>query len=128
MMHNEISAIVVDSAIKVHKRLGPGLLESAYRECLVWELRQRGLSVHVEVPVPLRYEGVKLDFAYRLDVLVENRVVVECKALLALLPVHQAQLLSYLKLSDKRLGLLFNFHELKLKNGIVRLVNGHFEE
>lgn len=121
---NAVSGAVVDAAIKVHSALGPGLLESAYRACLAQHLRTRGSRVEMERPVPIHYEGVTLDIGYRLDLLVEDAVIVEVKAVAKLLPIHQAQLLSHLKLLDRRVGLLINFHELRLKDGLVRMING----
>jgi GxxExxY protein len=123
-MHiNEVSGRIVDAAIKVHSVLGPGLLERAYQVCLAHELGKRGIRVRTEVPMPVRYDGVELDLAYRIDLPVEECVVVEIKAAAKILPVHQAQLLSHLKLSDHRVGLLINFNVTRLKDGIVRLVN-----
>lgn len=121
---NQISGIILDAAIAVHTALGPGLLESAYQACLCYELRSRGLKLEVQVPLPIRYRGVCVDAAYRIDILVEDLVVIEIKAVERLLPIHEAQLLSYLKLSAKRLGLLINFHVLRLSYGYKRLVNG----
>ena len=121
---NELSQIVVDAAFKVHKHLGPGLLESTYRLCLVHELKLRGLEVRQEVALPINYEGLKLDAGYRADILVNGEIIVELKATECLLAIHQAQLLSYLKHSNKRLGLLINFNTVLLKNGIRRIVNG----
>lgn len=118
-----VSGAVIDAAMRVHSVLGPGLLESAYSACLAHELRRRGLKVLCEVPLPVVYDGVKLEAGYRLDMLVEDSVVVEVKAVESLAPIHQAQLLSYLKLSGKRVGLLINFHVLHLKDGIKRMVN-----
>jgi GxxExxY protein len=123
-MHvNEVSGQIVDAAIKVHSVLGPGLLERAYQVCLAHELGKRGVRVRAEVPMPVRYDGVELDLAYRIDLLVEECVVVEIKAAAKILPVYQAQLLSHLKLSDHRVGLLINFNVARLKDGIVRMVN-----
>jgi GxxExxY protein len=119
----EISGAVVDAAMRVHSVLGPGLLESAYAACLTHELRKRGLKVSCEVPPPIVYGGIKLEAGYRIDMLVEDAVVVELKAVEAIAPIHQAQLLSYLKLSGKRVGLLINFHVLHLKDGIKRMIN-----
>jgi GxxExxY protein len=119
----QVSGAVVDAAMRVHSVLGPGLLESAYATCLTHELRQRGLKVSCEVPLPVVYDGIKLDAGYRLDMLVEDAVIVELKAVEALAPIHQAQLLSYLKLSGKHVGLLINFHVVHLKDGIKRMVN-----
>ena len=119
----QVSGAVVDAAMRVHSVLGPGLLESAYAACLTHELRQRGLKVLCEVPLPVVYDGIKLDAGYRLDMLVEDAVIVELKAVEALAPIHQAQLLSYLKLSGKHVGLLINFHVVHLRDGIKRMVN-----
>ena len=116
--------IVVDSAIKVHTAIGPGLLESAYIACLAYELHDRGLRVRTEVPLPVVYRGVKLEVGYRLDLLVEERLIVEVKAVRKLDPVHEAQLLSYLRLGNRQLGFLLNFHERSMKDGIKRMVNG----
>jgi GxxExxY protein len=119
---NDISGAVVDAAMKIHSALGPGLLESAYAVCLKHELIKRGLRVASEVPLPVVYDGVKLEAGYRLDLVVEDTVVVELKAIEALAPIHQAQIISYLKLSGKPIGLLINFHSLHLKDGIKRFV------
>jgi len=119
---NDISGAVVDAAMKIHSALGPGLLESAYAVCLKHELVKRGLKVVAEVPLPVIYDGVKLEAGYRLDLVVEDTVVVELKAIEALAPIHQAQIISYLKLSGKPIGLLINFHSLHLKDGIKRFV------
>ena len=120
---NDISAKIIDAAIKVHTALGPGLLESTYELCLVHELNKRGLNAHSQVELPIHYDGVTIDAGYRIDILVEDSIIVELKAAERLLPVHEAQLLSYLKLSNKRLGLLINFNVLHLKDGIKRMVN-----
>ena len=122
MNRNEISGAVVDAAMKVHSALGPGLLESAYAACLKHELIKRGLKVACEVPLPVIYDGIKLEAGYRLDLVVEDTVVVDLKAIEALAPIHQAQIISYLKLSGKPIGLLINFHTLHLKDGIKRFV------
>jgi GxxExxY protein len=119
---NQISGVIVDAAMKVHTALGPGLLESAYEACLAHELRIRGLHVLTQIALPVVYEGVKLDFGYRIDLLVEDLVVVEVKAVEAIAPIHEAQLLSYIKLSGRRVGLLINFHVLHLKDGIRRRI------
>jgi GxxExxY protein len=121
---NRISGSIIDAAIAVHKALGPGLLESAYEACLLYELRKRGLQVEAQVALPVVYESVHLEIGYRIDLLVENAVVVELKACEAIAPVHRVQLLSYLKLSGKPLGLLLNFHVALMKDGIVRMKNG----
>jgi GxxExxY protein len=120
---NEVSGIVVDSAMKVHSALGPGLLESAYEACLIRELRKRGLQVESQVPISVRYDGEVLDVGYRADLLVEGCVLVELKSIEMLLPIHKAQLLSYLRLSGKEVGLLLNFNVEHLKNGIKRVIN-----
>ena len=122
MDRNEISGAVVDAAMKVHSALGPGLLESAYAACLRHELIKRGFKVASEVPVPVVYDGIRLEAGYKLDLLVEDTVVVELKAIEALAPIHQAQIISYLKLAGKPIGLLINFHSLHLKDGIKRFV------
>ncbi|HEX8846056.1 MAG TPA: GxxExxY protein [Pyrinomonadaceae bacterium] len=120
---NEISGAIITAAMKVHSALGPGLLESAYEACLIYELRKNGLDVKSQLPLPVIYDGVKIDAGYRIDLLVDDSVIVELKTVERLLPVHQAQLLSYLKLSDKRAGLLINFHVHHLRDGIKRLMN-----
>jgi len=120
---NRVSRVVLDCAMHVHSALGPGLLESAYEACLAWEIRKAGLQVETRVPLPLVYEGVRLDVGYRIDVLVDHCLIVELKAVDAIAPVHEAQLLSHLKLSGIRLGLLINFNVAHLKDGIRRLVN-----
>jgi GxxExxY protein len=120
---NTITGHVVDAAIKVHTALGPGLLESAYKACLAHELRKRGLHVATEVPVALKYDDMTIDEAYRLDLLVEGTVVTEVKALSKVLPVHEAQALSHIKLGNYPVGLMINFHCRRLKDGITRLAN-----
>jgi len=122
---NRVSGVIVDSAIAVHSALGPGLLESAYEACLLYELRKRGLHVEAQVPLPVVYETVHLEAGYRIDLLVENAIVLELKACEAIAPVHRVQLLSYLKLGGKPLGLLLNFHVALMKDGIVRMRNGY---
>jgi GxxExxY protein len=120
---NETSGAVVDAAMKVHSALGPGLLEGAYEACLAYELRKRGLGVVTQHPLPVHYDGVLIDVGYRVDLLVDGAVIVELKAIAKLLPVHHAQLLSYLKLSGHKVGLLLNFNVQHLKEGIHRLAN-----
>lgn len=120
---NELSKLILDAAFRVHSALGPGLLESAYEACLAYELRSSGLKVQTQIPMPLVYREVMLELGYRLDILVEDVVIIELKAVDALAPIHHAQLLCYLKLSRKKLGLLINFNEVSLKHGIKRLVN-----
>jgi len=120
---DSITRRIIGAAIEVHRRLGPGLLESAYQTCLVFELRQMGLKIEEQKPLPVVYRDVKLDCGYRLDLVVEDSVVVEIKAVDQLAPIHDAQLLSYLRLSGMRVGLLVNFHVRVLKNGLKRIVN-----
>jgi GxxExxY protein len=120
---NEITELIIGAAMDVHTALGPGLLESAYEACLEFELTQRGLAVERQKTLPITYRGLKLDAGYRLDLLVEEEVIVEVKAVDTLAPIHGAQLLSYLRLSGCRLGLLLNFHVERLKDGIQRVVN-----
>lgn len=117
-----LTAQIIGAAIKVHRRLGPGLLESTYDQCLAWELVKRRLRIQRQVPITLKYEGFVVSDAYRLDLVVEQRVIVEVKAVEKLHPVHEAQLLTYLKLSGFPVGLLLNFHELVLRDGIRRFV------
>jgi GxxExxY protein len=119
---NKITEIIIGSAIAVHKSLGPGLLESTYEACLVFELADRGVSVERQKALPVIYRDVKLDCGYRIDLLVEEKVIVELKAIDRLLPIHSAQLLSYLKLSDCKVGLLINFNFKILKSGLRRLL------
>ena len=123
MSENELSRIVFDCALKVHQHLGPGLLESAYEECLFYELRKVGLDVQKQKPLPLVYEEVKLNVGYRIDILVENKIILEIKSVDALNDIHFAQLLTYLKLTNCKLGLLINFNVILIKNGIKRVVN-----
>ncbi len=120
---NRISGIIVDASIKVHSALGPGLLESVYQKCLAFELRKRGLVIDVEVPLPVIYESIEIEVGYRLDLLVEHEVVVEVKSVTGIIPLNKAQLLSYLRLGQKRLGLLLNFNVEHMKDGISRIVN-----
>lgn len=121
---NEITGAIVKSAMKVHSLLGPGLLESAYQACLAHELRKRGLTVATQVGLRVVYDGEKIELGYRMDLVVENRVVVEVKSVDALHPIHQAQLLSYMRLSGLAVGLLINFNVLHLREGIKRMVDG----
>jgi len=124
LTENEIATIVVDCCLKVHKALGPGLLESAYEECLYYELKKLGLKVEKQKGIPLFYEEVKLDVGYRLDLIVEDKVIIEVKSVEALNDVFLAQVLTYLKLSKCKLGLLINFNVTLIKNGIKRVING----
>ncbi|HMC31985.1 MAG TPA: GxxExxY protein [Candidatus Angelobacter sp.] len=121
---DRLSKIILDAAFKVHSAIGPGLLESAYEACLAYELRNAGLNVITQVPLPLVYREVRLEVGYRLDLLVEDLVVVEIKSVDGLSAIHQAQVISYLKLSGKKLGLLINFNAVHLRDGIRRVVNG----
>ena len=118
----DLTQEVIGAAIEVHKQLGPGLLESAYEECLCHEFHLRGISFTRQVPLPVEYKGIKLDCGYRIDLMVENSVVLELKSIEAMLPVHDAQLLTYLRLAQKRVGLLINFNVAMLTKGIVRRV------
>jgi len=113
---------IIGAAIAVHRELGPGLLESAYERCLAYELTERGHTVRCQVPLPVRYRGVDLECGYRLDMVVDDAVILELKAVEEITPVHEAQLLSYLKLSGHRIGLLINFHVRLLRDGIKRLI------
>lgn len=124
MTENEISKIVIDCALKVHKKLGPGLLENAYEECLAYELTKSGLKVEKQKALPLIYDEVKLETGYRVDIIVENKFIIEVKSVEALNDVHLSQLLTYLKLADCKLGLLINFNVTLLKQGIKRVING----
>jgi GxxExxY protein len=120
---NWLSGQVVDAAMKVHTALGAGLLESAYEACLLFELHKRGIQTARQVEMPVVYEGVRIDVGYRLDLLVEDSVIVELKAVEGVQPVHSAQLMSYLKLSGRKLGLLLNFNVVHMQDGINRIVN-----
>ena len=120
---NEISEKIIGAAIQVHSTLGPGLLESAYEACLKYELEKQELKVSSQIVLPVIYDEMKIDLGYRLDLLVEDSVIVELKAVNKITPIHEAQLLSYLKLSGKRLGLLINFNVILLKDGIKRRIN-----
>jgi GxxExxY protein len=124
MTENEISKIVFESALKVHKALGPGLLESAYEECLFYELKKSNVKVEKQKALPLVYEEVKLDVGYRIDIIVEDKFIIEIKSVENLNDVHLAQLLTYLRLSNCKLGLLINFNVKLLKDGVRRVVNG----
>lgn len=124
MNEEDISRIVFDAALKVHKALGPGLLESAYEECLYYELKKNNLKVEKQKPLPLVYEEVKLEVGYRIDIIIEDKFIVEIKAVEGLNDVHLAQLLTYLKLTNCKLGLLINFNVKLLKNGVRRVING----
>ena len=124
MHENKIANIIIGCAIDVHKALGPGLLESAYQECLYYKLLKEGLQLHKEKPMPLVFEEVHLECGYRIDILVEDKVVIEVKSVEALNNVHMAQTLTYMKLGDYKLGLLINFNVRLLKQGVKRIING----
>ena len=123
MHENEISGIIIDCSLKVHKALGPGLLESVYQAALAYELRKHGLNVVTEQPIPVIYEDVKLEVGFRADLIVENKVIVEVKSIEAIAPVHSKILLTYLRLTEKKLGLLINFNVVLIKDGIKRVVD-----
>jgi GxxExxY protein len=124
MSENEIAKTIVDLCLKIHKILGPGLLESVYEEVLVYELKKLGLAVLRQAGIPVIYEKIKLDIGFKADIIVESKVIVELKSIESLLPVHKKQLLTYLKLTNLKLGLLINFNENLIKNGIIRIANG----
>jgi GxxExxY protein len=122
---DQISRRIIGAAIEVHRHLGPGLLESAYQTCLAFELKELGLKLEDQKPLPVVYKQVKLDCGYRIDLVVEDEIIVEIKAIEKLLPIHEAQVLSYLRLAKKRVGLLMNFHVPVLKDGLKRIVNDY---
>ncbi len=124
MKHNEVSRIIVDAALGVHRALGPGLLESVYLHVMAYELRDRGLLVEVEVPVPVIWRNTRFEVGFRADLIIANLVIVELKSVESILPVHKKQLLTYLRLANKQLGLLLNFGAELMKDGIFRIVNG----
>ena len=124
MTENQIGDAIIAAAMRIHSALGPGLLESAYETCLLYELEKHGLSGRRQVSIPIRYEALIVDNGYRVDLLIGNLVVVELKAIEAILPVHRSQLLSYLRLGGFKLGYLLNFHVAHMRDGIVRMVNG----
>lgn len=124
MTENQISSIVLDCAIKVHSQLGPGLLESVYETCLKYEIEKAGLFVESQKTLPVIYDGVKLESGFRLDLIVENKFIVEIKAVESLTDIHLAQIITYLKLSNCKLGFLLNFNVMRLKDGIKRVANG----
>ena len=128
MKTNDITGIIVDASMHIHKSLGPGLLESVYQALLEHELKKRGLNVQAEIPIPLKWDGMQLDLGFRADLLVENEVIVELKSVERTQPLHRKQLLTYLKVSGLQVGLLVNFGEALLKNGIHRVVCGFQDE
>ncbi len=125
LKHDELSELIIGAAVEVHRELGPGLLESIYETCLAHELREHGVAVIQQLAVPIIYKGTRMPNDLRLDLLVDDRIIVEVKAVEELHPVHQAQLLTYLKLTDKRVGLLLNFNAPILVKGIKRMMNGY---
>jgi GxxExxY protein len=124
MNENMIAKEIVDSAYQIHRKLGPGLLESVYETVLAFDLEKRGLKIQRQVPVPIVYEGISFNEGFRADLIVENKVIVELKSVETVVPVHKKQLLTYLRLADKKLGLLINFGCALIRNGITRIVNG----
>ncbi len=122
MNNNELTKTIIGAAIEVHRSLGPGLLESTYEACLFYEIEQSGLYVEKQVELPVRYKNVHLEIGYKIDLIIENQIIVELKSVKELLPIHTAQLITYLKLSKKSVGLLVNFNEAKLIDGIKRIV------
>lgn len=123
MEENRITERIIAAAMKVHTKLGPGVLESAYEACLAYELGKEGWRVERQKPLPIVYDDIEIECGYRIDLLVDTKVIVELKAVESVLPIHHAQLLSYLRLSEKRVGLLINFHALHLRDGITRKIN-----
>lgn len=128
MLVNAITEQVLKCAFKVHSELGPGLLESAYQQCLHYEISKSGYFSQMEYPIPLIYEEVKLDYGYRIDIFVEKQVIIEVKAVEVLNDIHLAQVLTYLKMANCQIGLLLNFNVLSLKHGIRRVINKHYKE
>ncbi len=124
MTENDITGTIIDCCIKIHRTLGPGLLESVYEEVLAYELKKKGLLCERQAGVPVFYNELKLDLGFRADIVVEGKVIIELKSIESILPVHKKQLLTYLKLSQKKVGLLINFNEELIKNGITRIANG----
>jgi GxxExxY protein len=128
MQINEITAAIIETSIEIHRRLGPGLLESVYRKVMAYELRKRGLAVEEEWPIPVDWDGMRMDVGFRADLIVNSVVLVELKSIEKIAPVHKKILLTYLRISDRRIGLLINFGEEVLKNGITRIANNYVEE
>jgi len=124
MTENELAKIIVDLCLKIHRTLGPGLLESVYEEVLVYELKKPGLAVLRQTGIPVIYENIKLDIGFKADLIVENKIILELKSVESLMPVHKKQLLTYLRLTNMKLGLLINFNENLIKDGILRIANG----
>ena len=123
MNQEDVATIIIDAALKVHRSLGPGLFESAYQLCLAYELRQRGLQVECEVALPIIYEGIKIEAGYRIDMVIENQIIIENKTVEQLLPIHEAQIMTYMKLSKTQIGFLINWNVRLIKNGIKRIVS-----
>ena len=126
MTENELSKIVFDAGLKIHKKLGPGLFENVYEECLFYELQKQGLKVEKQIILPIIYEELKIENAFRIDILVESKLILEIKAAEFINPSHKAQLLTYLKMTNCKLGLLINFNEETFKSGVTRVINGYF--
>jgi GxxExxY protein len=124
---NEISGQIIGAALKIHSAIGPGVLESVYQTCLLHELQQCGLTVKSQVALPVVYENLRLDSGYRIDLIVEDKIIVELKCVETLLPIHKAQLLTYLRLANKPLGLLLNFNVVHLRDGIKRILNNKYQ-
>jgi len=124
MTENEIAKHILDASFKIHRQLGPGLFESVYEHILVYELTNKGIEVKSQVPIPVVWENLKMDKGFRADLIVASKVIVEIKSIDVIHPVHQKQLLTYLRLTNKKLGLLLNFNESQLKDGIQRIING----
>ena len=124
MQHNEVTGVIIDTALDIHRRLGPGLLESVYRKILAYELRKKGFQVQEEQPIPVVWDTMRLELGFRADLIVNDLVVVETKSVETIAPVHKKQLLTYLRFTNKRVGLLINFNVALLKDGISRVVNG----
>ena len=122
MLYENLSKNIIGAAIEVHKRLGPGMLESAYEECLCYELKLKNLNYERQIPVPIIYKEIKLECGYRMDILVENKIVLELKSIECFNPVHEAQILTYMRFAEKRLGLLINFNVTKLTSGLKRYI------
>lgn len=125
MTENNLSSKIIGAAVEVHKQLGPGLLESSYEICMVHELRSLGYNVKTQVPLPIEYKGIILERGYRIDLLVENKIIIEIKSVDTLADIHTAQILTYLKLKDLKLGLLINFNNVRVVDGIKRVINGY---
>ena len=128
MTYNELSGVVIEVAIDIHRRLGPGLLESVYQTILAHELRKRGMDVRKEEPIPLVWDNIRFDMGFRADLIVNDTILIELKSIEQVAPVHKKQVLTYLKITGKKLGLLINFGDETLKDGISRIINGKLEE